>query len=392
MPATFPPTSPLRPRATPTFGSSRRGFLLGLGAASLLAGGARAATVEITSPKALDRALAAAQGGETLVLADGAYGRLKIAGRSFRPAVTLTSATPRAARFDAVEITGSQGLILDRIHVASPDQGTFSSAVVSIQGSAGITLRDSEVNGPVDGDFSGHHGLHTDLGSRDITFARNHVHDVKNGATCLDTSGLTVTGNVIDRIGNDSFKLIAITGGVIEGNTGARNVFPQPGSHLDFIQFQGADSRDIVIRGNVFLPGALTNVQGIFLDDARFTNILIERNIIVTSMIRGISVSGARNTVARYNTVLDVPSAGNKATYVMLDGQVHGNIMSTYPGDKKLGIYEGNLLLQHADPRGRWHYDTVFRNAGAGSGITLADLAPIPGGLAESYGAMARTS
>jgi hypothetical protein len=99
--------------------------------------------------------------------------------------------------------------------------------------------------------------------------------------------------------------------------------------------------------------------RGIFLDDARFTNVMIERNIIVTSMIRGISVSGARNTVARYNTVLDVPGAG-KATYVMLDGEVYGNIMSTYPGDKKLGIYEGNLLLQHADPRGRWHYDTVF--------------------------------
>ncbi|MGR3585593.1 MAG: right-handed parallel beta-helix repeat-containing protein [Pseudooceanicola nanhaiensis] len=390
MPAAFPPTSASRPRATIAPRSSRRGFLLGLGAASLLAGGAPAATVGITSRKALDRALAAAQGGETLVLADGAYGGLKIAGRSFRPAVTLTSATPRGARFDAVEITGSEGLILDQLHVASPDQGTFSSAVVSIQASSGITLRDSEVNGPVDGDFSGHHGLHTDLGSRDITFARNYVHDVKNGATFIDTSALTVTGNVIDRIGNDSFKLIAITGGVIDGNTGARNVFPQPGSHLDFVQFQGADSRDIVLRGNVFLPGARTDVQGIFLDDARFTHVMIERNIIVTSMIRGISVSGARNTVARYNTVLDVPGAG-KATYVMLDGEVYGNIMSTYPGDKKLGIYEGNLLLQHADPRGRWHYDTVFRNARAGSGITLADLAPVPGGLAESYGAMART-
>ena len=349
----------------------------------------RAGEISVSSRAELVRTLADAGGGETLVLADGNYGSLHVEGRRFPREVTIRSAGHRGARFDEIVFVNSGNIRIDNVHVASPTNGSFTSRIVAVLASRDITVTNSEISGPEDSEFNGHHGIGTDDGSANVTISGNYIHDVKNGGTFISSSGLKVTGNTVDRIGNDAFKFLAVRDVLIEGNTGSRNVFPAPGSHLDFIQFQGGDSEDIIIRGNVFLPGTRTNVQGIFMDDAHYTNVLIERNIIVTAMIRGISVSSGTNVVARYNTVLDVPDPGSKATFVMVDGQAYGNIMGTYPNDRMLGETEGNLFVQLGDPKGPFHYHTVFRNAAIGAGVTLADLEPVPGGLADRYGAAA---
>ena len=83
--------------------------------------------------------------------------------------------------------------------------------------------------------------------------------------------------------------------------------------HPDFIQFQG-DSSDAVIRGNVFLlkeePTPGYPVQGIFLKDGVYNDILIEDNIVYTNTANGIYIEsrpGGDNITIRENTVLSPP-------------------------------------------------------------------------------------
>ncbi|SEK69077.1 Concanavalin A-like lectin/glucanases superfamily protein [Roseivivax marinus] len=348
-------------------------------------------TIAISTRAELLDALSSASGGETLVLANGRYGDLDVDNRSFGSEVTIVAQNRLGAKFDSVSVSNSDNVRIDGVHVDNPSNGTGGSYVVGItDGSTNVSFVNSEVNGPVDGNYSGHYGIYSSTGSRNVTFENNYVHDVKNGGTFINTSDLTVSGNTIDYIGNDSFKFLSIDGALIEDNIGASHVYASDGAHLDFIQFQGSDSRDITIRGNVYLPETAADVQGIFMDDAHYTNVLIEENIIVTGMIRGISVTSGTNVVARNNTVLDIPGTGSKATFVMVpDGQSYNNIQSAYPGHA-LGEVGGNLVVQNADPNGAWHYDDLFANADEGLGVTLEGLAPVAGSEAENYGAYDR--
>lgn len=333
-------------------------------------------------------ALAAAKGGETITLADGNYGTLDIIDHDYSTFVTITSQNRLGAKFDEVNIVNSHHVRIDGIHVNNTDNGGASSTLVAVtKGSSHIEVLNSEVNGRIDDIYDGHFALYTNDSVSSVTFSGNYLHDVKRGGVFYNADNIIVSNNIVDRIGDDSFKFIGVDGVLIENNSAAGHVYPSPGAHLDFIQFQGANSRNITIRGNISLPVNQSNVQGIFLDDADYSNVLIEKNIVVTGMIRGVSVSSGTNIVARHNTVLDIEGAGSKATLVMVPGESYGNIMSTYDEDKRLGETGGNLYLQQTNQTGAWHYDGYFKNAGAGLGLSIEDLAPTQRSLAAVYGA-----
>ncbi len=347
-----------------------------------------AESIEVTSPAELNAALSRAKGGEVIELPPGDYGSLSIKGKVFSARVTLRAQIRHAARFDAIDIAGSGGIRVEGVHVVSPVNGGRGGGVVTIRdGSRGIQIIDCEINGRIDDDYDGQSGIVTKGGVEDVVFSGNAIHHVNNGGILEAATGLRVVRNQIDFIGNDALKFIGVRDVLIERNTGAQHIFPSNDAHLDFIQFQGADSRDIVLRGNVFLPKTRADVQGIFMDDARFSNVLIEGNAIVTGMIRGISVSNGSNVVVRHNTVLDVDGVGSKATLIMAEGaEVVGNIMSTYPQDRRLGVTDGNLYLQLKSRGVAYHYGAYLKRAMSAPPLTLAGIGPKVGTLAEKYG------
>ncbi|MEB8389474.1 hypothetical protein OO012_19885, partial [Rhodobacteraceae bacterium KMM 6894] len=199
-------------------------------------------------------------------MSSGNYGALNVSNKSYSSHVTLVSAEPRGAVFTSVKISNTNYLRVDNVHVDNPDNGGTASKVVSVtNGSSHIEFLNSEVNGKVDGDFSGHYGLYSNKSS-DVTFEGNFVHDVKVGAVFNAVEDVTVRGNSLEDIGSDNFKFSSIKGALIEGNLGSRNFHPQAGDHIDFIQFQpNGNSSDIVIRGNVSMPSNIANMQGIYL-------------------------------------------------------------------------------------------------------------------------------
>lgn len=346
-------------------------------------------SIVIRSPVHLHDALLAAEGGEEFVLAEGQYGHLQIDNKEFEEPVTIRSQIEHRARFQSISVTATTGMDFSGLHIDNGSNGSQTAPLFLVTGgSQNIGLSGSMINAKRDDDFTGYVGVIVNDGAQNITIHGNIIQDVRRGAIFEDSRDLRITGNRIDRIGDDSLKFIGVRNVTISHNIGAKYVFPEPGAHLDFIQFQGRSSSDIAIHDNVSLPfnSGAALVQGIFFDDAHFTDVVIENNIIITGMIRGISLSSGTNVVARHNTVLDVQGIGSKATKVLVQGEVYNNVFGSFPNDKELGE-NTNLVLQQADPGMPWHYDEFFANGTAGLGLTVDDLSPVSDRIGRDYGA-----
>ncbi len=337
-------------------------------------------------PADLSAALASAKGGETFLLTDGPYGVVDIVGHRFADRVTLRADHRARAVFDQLFIRDTHNLRVEGVHVSHPGNGGPASTIVAVtEGSRAIQIVGCQVNGKIDADYTGHYGLYTNDQVRDVVFAGNFVHHVRVGGVFYNAQGLTVSGNTVDHVGGDSFKFIAVQDALIEYNMGARHIFSPPSEHNDFIQFQGAPSSNLVIRGNVSLPRSIPNVQGIFLDDARYTNVLIEHNVIVSSMIRGISTSDCVDCEVRFNTLINIAGQGSKATKVMGFERYHGNIETSHRGDAGQGA---NLTLQNTHPNRPFYYGALFANPEAGQAMQLQDLLQIGPAGATRFGAV----
>jgi ribulose-5-phosphate 4-epimerase/fuculose-1-phosphate aldolase len=240
----------------------------------------------------------------------------------------------------------------------------------------------SEVNGSADNNYDDWRGLVAD----DATSARfegNFVHDVRIGGVFIGPDDIEIVGNTFDHVRQDSMKIGANTGILIENNFGARNMHPESEDHPDFIQGQAASS-DVVIRGNVALAGNTGNFQGIFLADAEYQNVLIEQNIIYNDMIRGINVDAGDNITIRENSLFTVPPSeggSNKATKITMgdvtNTTVENNVMSSFQSDAE--VTDSRVILQYEDPNDIAYYNDFFANPMQGLGVTLEDLRPADG-------------
>ena len=341
-------------------------------------------SIYVSNKTELMSALSQATGGDEIVLASGNYGALDVKNTSFSSYVTLVSKDPGGAVFTSVNLSNTDYLRIDSVHVDNPSNGGSGSSVVSVTDSSHIQLLNSEINGLVDDNYAGHYGIYAKNIS-DATFSGNFIHDVKDGTFFNTAQNLTLVGNTVDHTGADSFKFTGIDGALIEGNMGSNTYHPESGAHLDFIQFQGtSDSSNVIIRGNVSMPSSHANVQGIYLGAVEYTNFLIEDNVIATGMIRGISINSGTNNVVRNNTLIDYAGEVHSGTKVMGADQSYGNIQMSYLGEAGL---DGNLTLQNTDPDKPFYYGDYFVNPEAGREMTLEDLLPKSGTLAETMGA-----
>ncbi|MEM6374715.1 MAG: right-handed parallel beta-helix repeat-containing protein [Pseudomonadota bacterium] len=365
-------------------GISRRVMLAGLASASAF--GSQAVGQERrVGPATLLNALKSARGGETILLEPGRYGPLEIAGLQFADLVHLKSETPRGAVFPRIVISGCRNLRIDGVHVSNPGNGGSGARIVNIiDQSQNIHFINSEVNAKIDGTREGFYAIHGTGNLRDIIIAGNYLHDIKVGVAFFGVQNLAVQDNRIDRILGDSFKFSHIENGAIERNMGARTIFSVPGEHYDFVQFQG-DSRNVVVRNNLSMPRTVPNVQGVFLNNGRYSDILVENNVIVSSQIRGVSINNSTNSVARNNTLINIPGIGAKATKAIDFSDYYNNILTSYPSDAG---QDRNLTLQNTQPGKPFYYGDYFANPEAGLEMTLRDLLPRPGSLAERFGAV----
>ena len=134
--------------------------------------------------------------------------------------------------------------------------------------------------------------------------------------------------------------------------------------------------------------------QGLFFDDATFTNLLIENNLIYTANNRGISVAGNNSSgiEVRYNTVLRV-FGSQKATFISLpDNSIKEfNIEANNTTKNENRFVNNGILAQWDDEDDVAHYSDYYINATHGPYATIADFEPITGSSADNqFGAFAR--
>ncbi|WP_172300483.1 LamG-like jellyroll fold domain-containing protein [Pseudoruegeria sp. HB172150] len=349
------------------------------------------ANITVSNSAELKSALSSAKAGDTILLESGNYGDVDLENLNFSDYVTITSADgANGAVFDSLTVVDSSYLRIDGVHVDS-DSGR---AGIWVSGSDHLEIVNSEINGPLDDAGAMDElrfGIEVRDGSHDIVIENNYVHHAMNGIANFGTSDFEIIGNNVNYIGSDAFKFAGVENGLIKNNIGPTHFYPYDDAHADFMQFQGEPSHNIEIIGNVLLLENRTDMQGIYFGGVGgHSDIVIEQNIIYTHMNNGIYiVDGVGSTITiSHNTLINSMTGRQEVTRITAPSgsTIEYNIMSM-----KSGELDGkNLEMQFTDESGAYHYDDLFANADTTDGITLEDLVPVEGSMAESYGAYER--
>lgn len=333
------------------------------------------ATITVSNASELQSALDAAKGGDKIVLKNGNYGDFSIQGEDYSQKITIEAQNDLKATFTRLEVFDSSNIRIDGVKVARDSNGSPAAKLVTIdEGSSKIDFVNSEVHGKIDKNSDGYYGIHV-RDATDVLIKNNYVHDVQNGGVYIGADDIQVIGNTYDRVGHDSMKFGSNDGVLIEGNVGARTYFPTEGAHKDFIQFQ-AGAKNITIRDNVFIPESVPNVQGIFLSDGSFSNVLIENNIVYTGMLNAVVVENGSGITVQNNTLLNIPGLVHKSAAIIVPGgsTVKDNVIGTNNQGGASG--NGNIKVQYEDPSKPYYYGDMFKNAMTGLGATVEDLQP----------------
>ena len=325
----------------------------------------------VADAKELQTALSKASGGDVISLKSGDYGQFDLNGLNFSSQVTIRSADGKqGATFDKITVENCSNLRIDSVHVDYPSNSGQSA--VHILDSSRISFVNSEVNGKVDGDYTGPFaGIYVTGDTSGLVIANNDLHHVHRGMVFYGGRDLTVSGNTVDYVSEDAFNFGNIKGGLIENNVGPTHFFPASGAHSDFMQFAGSGS-DLVIRGNMMLLENRFSMQGIFLNNGTFNDVLIEQNLIYTGMMNGIYVSSGDGVIVKNNTLINAPGYVSDATLIRLQegGVVQDNIFTNKTG----GTKGSDTVVQYLDPKGDNYIGGLFSNGTTISPEKLANV------------------
>ena len=368
-------------------------------------------SIRVSTRAELSDALETAQGGETIILADGDYEKLKVT-QEFDTAVTIRAAG-NDARVSALEVEGAagvtlDGLIFDYVHDARNSTGHRDFTIMESQD---IVIRNALFNGD---DLS--EGSTEDVGypagkalsigrSANITVESSEVKGFWKGINFGNSTGITLRDNEIHDMRSDGINIVDSTAVLIEGNhIHDFRGNPDSDDHADFIQMyptgDGPVPSDIVIRDNLLDIGDGIIAQSIFLTQAGqvvdrlgyvpvFENIEVTGNVIVGGHTHGIKVGQADGLVVANNTLVTPPEAGMPAPRIWVDPlstdvAITGNMAERIEGTDDASSWSvgNNMILQHDDPYDQSHYDQVFLNS---SDVTNApeDLTLLPGSAAD---------
>lgn len=265
---------------------------------SLLPGAARAA-VTPADPATFPSVFAAAQGGDTIVLAAGDYGTFS---GGAKPATVTVRAQDGAAAtmrvdFDPASNVRLDGLIIPDLNIANSQSHDITVANSTFTGTAVIRTGDL-VNANVVLDHNTHAGIDKCAGCYEGRLTLPDNTDQPSGVTIKnsvfgpggESDGIQNGGNGVQIIGNE---FVALQGGSADG------------VHVDAIQLYG--SKNTVIRGN-WLHDVAT---GIMSPDGA-DHELIEHNVIDTGEYPFAIILGSDDgSVIRHNTFPDRACAFN---------------------------------------------------------------------------------
>lgn len=377
-------------------------------------------TVGVVARDAADlaQALAAAKGGELILLAPGDYGALALDARArpnlaFAEEVTLRSLDPgQMARFTGLTLHSARNLTFEAIRFDYEAAPGAIDAVKPFQitNAAAVTIRDSVFDGAlaVSADvaragFGTGHGL-TVRGSRDIAVEGNEFFHWHRAAVFDGVDDLSVARNLVREVRSDGFNFTDVREVAI-----TQNIFrdfrtsPATGDHADMIQFwttgKTRPTTDILIARNILDAADGDATQSIFMrneevDNGRagsemfYRNLRIEDNLIRNAHLHGVTVGETDGLVIANNTVVhSMAVASGQSVHVprinvaeaSLDVTVTRNLAAAVPAARAGWSVSDNLAIQRERPDAAGYFGDVFADGLADHRPAQEALRTMPG-------------
>ena len=289
----------------------------------------------------LNDALAAAEGGDILLLEDGDYGGASVYGATFDAPVLIQSLAGKGAHFDFLVIHGgSRNLTFRNLSVweKTKPQDRHRHLIVANPDTQWIRMEGLDVRGRADAE------RYLDWSADGWADAKGGIFVRGDDSAVTDCTlrgvdfGIEITGdrseavrNIIDGFAGDGVRAIG-DHSLVAGNTIMNNVAVN-GNHDDGIQSwaTGETVRGLVIEGNRILEWTGPEahplrgpLQGIGLFDGFFDGLVIRNNLVVVSAWHGISVYGGRGVDIVNNTLVAREAEGRSRPWLGLFAHKNG--------------------------------------------------------------------
>ena len=328
-------------------------------------------TVVVTTNAELKAAITNAKGGETIQLAPGTYGQLRIQSKNYTTPVTFTSLDPNnRAVISSFVILLSSNVTLDRLNTkytypiaATPAIATWTRAN-EINNSKNIIVRNTTVEGDVDA--SGYGAL-IGLGirwSNAVTIDTSVIKNWNIGIVHSESKSTTLTGNEITKISGDGIENSEVQNVIISNNY-IHDFLRAPASniHPDMIQFWTAGTKnpstDVTISNNrldigngswtqsIFMRNELVDTGAATFAAMAYRNFTIENNTIKNVHLNGITLGETDGVIIRGNTLTsDMPNSSTDPTTI--------NFLKTYSSNNPIfspairpSFYSKNVLVEN---------------------------------------------
>lgn len=388
-------------------------------------------TIRVSSATELMKALANAQGGETILLAGGDYGSVTMRSTGglnlgFTSEVSIVSEDPaNPAVFTGMFVKGASNLTFDGIvfdyTYASTDE--LFSRPFQVVSSDNIAIQNSVFDGDA---AQGRSALDDGLGFAiglsvrnidTVTLDNNTFHNFYRGMVVQEVQNALVTGNELYGLRMDGMNFgdvqgVQITDNYIHDFQGSTN----PADHRDMIQFwtNGTKqaSSDIVIANNRLDIGDGDYTQSIFMRNDQvdrglagyemyYQNVTIQDNLIINGHMHGITVGETDGLTISNNTVVhsdgsnpdgqdggvEVPQIRVAST--SMNVKIAQNITSTITGDTGRSDWtlDRNVFVQDQDAHASGYYKDVFFLSSLDGATDAPAYLALPGSEVETAGA-----
>ncbi len=285
-----------------------------LAVALLSAGSAQAANLAVT-PSGLDAALAAAKGGDTLVLT-GDFGAVAITGQTYRPAIRLDLS---AATLAGLQVTESEGVEVSGGTIHS----TPAAPPVAVMNSKHVHLENVAAADP------GAHYAFDIRGSSDVSVVNSRIDGGKVGIVLWDVDGAKISGNRIRGVNIDGMDIASARNVVVEDNSCADTVVVD-NHHPDCIQMWTQpglpQSENITLRRNT-AKGGMQGFDDFGGDRRGILGLVVEDNTAEVSYPQGLAILSSPGAIVRNNHVRTLPGSQWRASVRITapDAQACGN-------------------------------------------------------------------
>nr|WP_254447537.1 right-handed parallel beta-helix repeat-containing protein [Sphingomonas sp. ID1715] len=265
----------------------------------------------------MQAALNNARGGDTIQLAGGNYGEVRLSDRNYSSVVTIQSDPSNAAHFDTLFVERSSSIAFSSVDIGrglKAGEAEYTK-IVTVEDSARISFSSSFIHGSLDGNPS-NDGIGLYVNRVDgFSIDDSRFEELFRGTLLQQSSSVAVLRNDYREMRSDGIDVAAVRGVQLDGNS-FTNFRPVGSDHADAIQFwnvgQPFGSRDIVIKNNVVLNGSGVGPQGIFMNAANgygYVNVQIENNLIHgNDAFHGIYIEDGSNVKISGNSTLSEQS------------------------------------------------------------------------------------